>query len=203
MKIIKLLLLLVIIIVIIPSCKKGDNDPFLSLRSRKARITGNWELITGTTIYTFNDTTESVTYYENKVDVVYSTTDAGTIASGTYSYTEKWNINKDYTFKITQNFFDYRKEISGYWSFYNKDKNLELKNKEAIIFRILSEKIIYTTSGVNNSEYAYSGTYCPDFLFFIDKLTNKEIIVKYEGTSIFPYSSESGKGAMTFKQGKD
>jgi len=145
MKIIKLLLLLVIIIVIIPSCKKGDNDPFLSLRSRKARITGEWKLITGTTIYTFNDTTESVTYYENKVDVVYSTTDAGTIASGTYSYTEKWNINKDYTFKITQNFFDYRKEISGYWSFYNKDKNLELKNKEAIIFRILSEKIIYTT----------------------------------------------------------
>ncbi|PIP55156.1 MAG: hypothetical protein COX07_01410 [Bacteroidetes bacterium CG23_combo_of_CG06-09_8_20_14_all_32_9] len=89
MKIIKLLLLLVIIIVIIPSCKKGDNDPFLSLRSRKARITGEWKLITGTTIYTFNDTTESVTYYENKVDVVYSTTDAGTIASGTYSYTEK------------------------------------------------------------------------------------------------------------------
>ena len=31
-----------------PSCKKGENDPFMSLSSRKARIAGDWE-ITGLT----------------------------------------------------------------------------------------------------------------------------------------------------------
>lgn len=29
----------------ISSCKKGDEDPFLSLRSRKSRITGDWNVI--------------------------------------------------------------------------------------------------------------------------------------------------------------
>ena len=27
-----------------PSCKKGENDPFLSLSSRKARVAGAWDV---------------------------------------------------------------------------------------------------------------------------------------------------------------
>jgi len=188
--------------VLLPTCKKGENDPFLSLRSRKAKITGEWKLKSGNSSYTYNDTTETITYHETKVDVVYSTSDSGTIASVSISYTERWTINKDYSFKIIQNNFDYYIEYSGYWNFYYKDKELDLKNKEAIIFRVTSKKIVYTISGVNNSDYTYSGTYCPTFLFFIDKLTNKKIIVKYEGTSIWPYSSESGKATMTLNRKK-
>ena len=29
---------------ILPSCKKGENDPFISLKSRDARITAKWKL---------------------------------------------------------------------------------------------------------------------------------------------------------------
>lgn len=35
-------LLLTLIIVSFPSCKKGDNDPIISMHSRTKRITGNW-----------------------------------------------------------------------------------------------------------------------------------------------------------------
>lgn len=29
---------------VLPSCKKGEDDPFLSLRSRKSRVAGTWEV---------------------------------------------------------------------------------------------------------------------------------------------------------------
>jgi hypothetical protein len=40
-------------------CKKGEEDPFLSLRSRKARITGEWTVTAATESYTYS------TVYDN------------------------------------------------------------------------------------------------------------------------------------------
>lgn len=50
----------------VSSCKKGENDPFLSLRSRKARVTGEWKLTKGTVTETDNSrgtTNSEVTTY--------------------------------------------------------------------------------------------------------------------------------------------
>ena len=51
------------------ACKKGENDPFLSLRTRNARITGTWKL-------TAQETTQTDVY--GGVTEVYSTTFDGT-----------------------------------------------------------------------------------------------------------------------------
>ena len=37
-----------------PSCKKGENDPFMSLSSRKARFAGTWDM----TAYEYSDGNE-------------------------------------------------------------------------------------------------------------------------------------------------
>lgn len=41
----------------IPACKKGDEDPFLSLRSRKARVEGSWnyDIYTLSTVTTYRE----------------------------------------------------------------------------------------------------------------------------------------------------
>lgn len=64
----------------IPSCKRGANDPFLSMRSRDARITGKWKLtgmnhkqvntsISGSTV----TITETTTTYANSVQTIKTT----------------------------------------------------------------------------------------------------------------------------------
>ena len=69
------------------SCKKGENDPFLSLRTRKARLVSDWKLkdghatrvqqsnssgVTTTTNWTFTEDKEVVDYQtfvvENRID---------------------------------------------------------------------------------------------------------------------------------------
>jgi len=43
-KIMILSMLLIGATVILNSCKKGEDDPFITLHSRKARLTGEWKL---------------------------------------------------------------------------------------------------------------------------------------------------------------
>ena len=49
----KNLLLILALVAAFTSCKKGENDPFLSLKSRKGRLAGDWIVKSAT--YTLND----------------------------------------------------------------------------------------------------------------------------------------------------
>lgn len=90
-----------------PSCKKGENDPFMSLSSRKARLSGDWEL-------SDYSATQTVDYSNGDKQVVTSTYSSGTINTAN-SYTPEggsttttnsvitinaatYTINKDGTF---------------------------------------------------------------------------------------------------------
>ena len=44
LQLIKLSGIAVLAVALLGSCRKGESDPFLSLRSRNARITGTWDL---------------------------------------------------------------------------------------------------------------------------------------------------------------
>jgi hypothetical protein len=200
MKNIKLLLLFVILIsTILPSCKKGENDPFLTLRARKARITGEWRLTSGLATYFYNDTIQTLNYFGSSVAIDYSTINNGTFATENVSYSEKWTIKKDNSFIIIKNFPYYSLTITGLWNFGNKDKKLELKNKESIEFKATSKK--YTFTGNNGSDtYTYSGSYCPIYIYSIDQLKNKEIIVKFKGSTSWTDHDEYETGNFTFQQ---
>lgn len=174
-------LIAVLVLTTITGCKKGENDPFLSLKSRKARISGEWKLSEGTVANTSSDngTTDSQI-----------TTYTGTSASfdgDIVAYTETLTIDKDGTFevKIVQDGDPYT--VRGNWFFSGKSKDADLKKKEAIIF---SETEYISTSGVSK----YTGLY-GDQLLMIDQLKNKEIIFKGKIT----YQSSNGSsGTYTY-----
>lgn len=150
-------------------CKKGENDPFLSLKSRKARISGEWTLVSGSETSTYNSggvaSSSSTTYTETSY-----------IANGTsYPYSEKMTIDKDGTYEIEVISDGDFYTITGNWFFAGAIKDLDLKNKEAIVF-----------STQNYSEPGYSETYNGFYageVYIIDQLKNKELVFKGEYTS--------------------
>lgn len=174
------------------ACKKGENDPTLSLKSRKARLTGEWELKSGSITYTSGAHTSITTY----------TGTTATSGSFTSNYTEKVEIEKDHTFKMTitagsgtQNAIA---TIEGTWSFGRKDKELELKNKEYIVTRITS-----VSDPSNITDYGTAtatGTSCPTETWVIDQLKNKEMVILTDGMFTSAGSSSTSKGTKTYEK---
>ena len=199
----KSIFIVVIIVITLISCRKGEEDPFFSFRSRKARITGYWRLTSGTTNISYNDTTQVLTYNGASIDYVVSAKNEGTLYSGNISYSELWKINKNNTFEMYKNYPDYDISMSGDWVFYPKDKCKDLKNKEAILFSVKSKKYIYPNI-MYNQTYTYTGDYCPYYMFTISQLKNDEIILGYNGsgiaTSIWPGENQSENSTFIFTQ---
>lgn len=188
------LLLLIIISLgfVFQSCKKGENDPFLSLRSRKARITGEWILKSGTTTITENDTTEVLTY--DGINAVSS-------INGSFPLTEKWKINKNSSFERiihnNGNVFTYK----GNWTFNHKNKEADIKNKEAVTFVYEYFNAVYA-GGTGNYTETYSGIESPATTYIIDELKNKEMIFSNDGTESWPDYSKKKTGSFTYIQEK-
>ena len=162
-----------------PSCKKGENDPFLSLKSRKARIAGDWsitgfdytntftqadgdngsntgvlngDVITFTNTFTSGGTTVTSTSTTTINDASYTFTKEGT-------YTAVWNTttvdvqtNNGFTTTTT----DVEKNTTtGDWSFIGKQKKT-YKNKERIVLNALKTVSSSQTTDVTVDD---SGTF--------------------------------------------
>ena len=89
-----------IFFIAIPSCKKGQDDPFISIRSRDARITAKWKLINYEKTSS-GSTSSSSSFLNGSIlteTIVYPSYGSFT---DTYSYSEEWEINSDGTFNST------------------------------------------------------------------------------------------------------
>lgn len=161
----------------VSSCKKGENDPFLSLRSRKARVTGEWKLTKGTITETDNSggttNTDVTTYTE-------TTSSSGGV---TTQYTETLTIEKDNTFEVVIVENGLTSTIRGNWYFSGKVKDEDLKKKEAIVF----SETQYINPGGSTQ---YTGLYA-DQILLMDQLKNKELIFKGD----VKYSDSDGYAA--------
>ncbi len=178
----------------ITSCKKGENDPFLSLKSRKARLVGEWtltaaeEVETGTQFgfaYTqttsYDGTTATTTYESN-----------GTSTSTTDMYSQTVTINKDGTYSMTytdtDTGADFTMTDSGNWLFMGKNKASETKNKEGVLFSSTSQS--QTSAGVTST--STNTGFTSGQIMLIDQLKGKEVIFKGEYSS-----TPAGTGATT------
>lgn len=134
-------------------CKKSENDPFISLRSRDARITGTWNLTgftqTQTQYQPFNQTTLTSTQTFNGSTMVVT---SGT-NSDSYTFSQEMTIEKDGTYSMIVISDGDRTEEAGYWFWLNgaKDKTYiaiggdsyridQLKNSELILIENSSSK---------------------------------------------------------------
>lgn len=163
---------LVIVLVSFSCLRKGDNDPLVSLRKRTNRLTGTWKLISGieTTNYTSNGSTSTS-------DIIYEPGIKKMTASGSEiikSYSNNITFEKKNNFtRIIVEDFDEIKDI-GSWTFLQKNKNQELKKKEAFLVSI-------TQNETNGIRTVNSGLFLSE-LFIINRLTNKELNLKGKTT---------------------
>lgn len=161
-------------------CKKGENDPFFSFKTRKARITGEWILSEGTT------TNKTVGLSANPVDTlvtifVFDGTNKLFSSGSSLAYTETFDIRKDGTFELEVKEGTNLKMIKGNWYFAGKSPDGDLKNKEAIV-------LSYTEVSNSNQNASASGLDATRILL-IDRLKNKEVVFK--GTTS-AYQSNTG-----------
>ncbi|MFH0866800.1 MAG: hypothetical protein V1904_11435 [Bacteroidota bacterium] len=196
------LLMLLAFVLILPACKKGPNDPFLSLKSRKARLVGEWELKEGTTtttgidiwggnsysftqIYTFSGTTRTFT----------GSYDGTPYTPVTILYTQNVTFDKDETYEnVTNDDGDIYTEKGG-WYFGGANKEFELKNKETVLMSATS----YTSTSGSSS---YTGTDAMGYpsVWLLDELSSKELIVSFDGTSSNSGGSSTTTGTLTFEK---
>jgi len=186
----RLLLVLLVAVMAIPtfqSCKKGADDPAISLKSRKARLCGDWTLTSGT--ITFTSSTTSVNTY-NGTTVSYST-------GGSVSYTQTMSIVKDGTFKLTILDDGDQYAYEGQWYFMDGNKDKKIKDKECVGF--VETKLTYTPAGGTSSITSWVSTN-PDMIWQLDELKSKEIIVTInEVTTSTTTSSQTGTLTYTKK----
>lgn len=190
------LIILVAIIGLLTECKKGEDDPFLSLRSRKARITGDWKMKSGTLLYSSSgpnsSNTSNIILTGNTYASTYSNTYNGVTTSnsdaGTFSY--ELEIEKDGDFKMTQIADGDIYTYSGTWNFTSGIG--ELKNKEQIVLHFDNE----TYSG---STIVYSGNKT-NYTYNIKELRNKTLVIYSEETESEDGYIDSAKEEYTFEQ---
>ena len=147
------------------SCKKGENDPFLSLSSRKARISGEWKLTAGELTQVSVSSGFSFSFSETYTASTYTNS-----LGITTPYTETLTIDKNGTYELVIVDDGDTYTMIGVWFFAGKVKDLDLKNKEAIVM-VAQE---WSEPGYFEN---YHGLLDGDVMM-IDQLKNKEMIFK-------------------------
>lgn len=169
-------------------CKKGENDPFISLHTRDARLAGDWDLSgknSETTTTSVNGGNTSVTKSTSTYsDGIETTVSVGGTSSTKYNL--KLKIEKNGQFTYTLENFNSKGEPSstneykGYWTW-----GSTAKRKSSIIIDV-DGPMKDILGGVWN----------------IDQLKNKEIIFKktdYSKNSSTNFSTEiNTEATMTF-----
>jgi hypothetical protein len=183
------LIAVILVSVLAESCRKGDNDPFLSLRSRKARVAGSWTLTTanGTTTIEAPDatTSEAWTFDGTSKHFTNTFTDGhGTVTSDTsLAYKLLYTFDKDGTFVMIETDRGEQVTKRGTWDF-NAGPANEARTQ-----------LILTVTAILNpgSTTLYEGMNCPVQVFDINELRNKKMVLISEG-------SVMDRGALTTKK---
>jgi len=189
MKIRKIIIAIISIAVMLPalqSCKKGENDPGISLKSRSARLAGEWNVESATVVNTNSGGTTTITYKGSTITTTYSDGTPGN--SGTFTWT--YAFDKDGTYEefysTTYGGTTESEASEGNWNWAGANKEAEVKAKEMLLLH--ETKSTYTSSG-GTDIYTYEGLSYNGWM--IDKLSSKEIVMKYKNiyTSTSTYTT--------------
>lgn len=172
-------LLFIFFIFLFSECKKGEEDPSISLRTRKNRLTGDWRLIKGSASYTTDGYNESYTF-DGSSFVLFQSYSFPYYYYGKYSLNLK--IEKDGSFTFNENHASVILEASGEWNF-NTGVG-EKKKKEEVTFLIDDVKKGYTNG---NNFFNRGATH---FVYKITELRNKQLTISTSGKV---YTDNKGK----------
>ena len=193
------ILLIVFAATLLFGCKKGENDPSFSLKSRKARLTGNWVAESAT--WTKNDTT----WVFDGVDL--EILDTASIDKYGYSLTIQFVSTGEYTFATTTTYADSYIDTTltgvscdntetGLWNFTGGAGSTKTKSQ----LLLLSSKIekICSNMAVNINTISITGQN-EGLVYNIDRLSDKELTLIYNREIATPNGTiiETGKIKLT------
>jgi len=196
-KIFSVLLMLTLCIVAI-QCKKGEDDPLISLRSRKARVTGDWSLTSGTMTGGYRtgnlSSTSSVIMTQNAYSGTYTYVNGSWSQTNTQAGIYKYSItfNKDGSFTSTEIFDTDIVIVSGTWNF--TDGIGDSKKREQIVLFLKSSTGI---SGSTTLSYTGNKVY---MTFNIKELRNKKMVLTRTETETSGTDSNDFKWEATLEQ---
>lgn len=160
----------VLICMQITSCKKGEDDPQVSLKSRKARLERAWKLTEGTMTLgiRFSDktTVEGIRYIFTKDKFTRDDVGRGAHFEGPFNL--DLNIEKNREFGFDQTIDGKRIKAMGSWNFMKKSK--DHKNKEAIFVSL------NTISGFSAYFFTFNKS-LGAFQYRIKELKNKKLVL--------------------------
>ena len=194
------------------SCKKGENDPGFTLKTRKARITAEWKLKEGQiveeTIEGKNFSTKVISFdgekmsYEGK-SLPYSeilTIERDGTFSKTLKSTTDYNVSQNESPKI----IDITTNQTGVWYFIGGSKNQEYEKKERVAFETLSIVTSSSEAAYTPISEKYTGTQNAEILV-LDRLARTEIVITIDNS--VEYNNENGelfrrtsKGTLTYEK---
>ena len=177
------LLPFVLFISVFMGCKKGEDDPKLSLRTRKARVAGEWTMSSGhsfvkDTYYIYN--AFDYGFSKNSYSLVHDQYVEGTPEhyvenkTGTFSYTLKFD--KDGTFRSVRKTDTITVIMNGTWNFVGKGDSY--KNKERIVLNITE-----LNNGAGFTSYTFSGNSTFD-TYHVKELSSKKMVLNREESTI-------------------
>jgi hypothetical protein len=153
----------------ISSCKKGEDDPKLSLRSRKARMEGIWTMTRGNVGLTmYNANQPPYNYNFELLGSDGSMTESGSYNIYTVKYNLSLNIYKDGKISMTENFNGKTLKCSGTWDF---SSGVGEKKKKADVFLKFTE-----ISSGNTQDHLFNNL-STEISYHIKRLTNDELVL--------------------------
>lgn len=170
---------------VLDGCRVGDGDPFLSLRSRKARLAGEWHVTSGegSTIFNGASGTQTTTWSHDG-SIYTEVTPSLTIA---YGLTIEYEFEKDGAYSMTSS-KTYGSPATtivvsdkGKWNFTGGVG--KTKNKSQIVLRAESRvQSTVTGSSTVTQTFTYNGSDMPTTIYDLYELKNKEIIITRDGS---------------------
>lgn len=168
------LLVLTLVSLAFSGCKKGENDNFLSLKSRKNRLHGDWKVVSYNQTLTYDGETQELDIEDNHGVIKYNgevdqSFDADIQIHFDKQGTMKWN----YKYTFDDGYYGAKNEYN--WHFSDKNKSTETKRKEDIILQ--PTRINDYAEGY---EYNFGYSKNPSIeRWKIDRLTNNELIMTF------------------------
>jgi len=178
------LVLFSLLVLFVASCRKGDDDPAFSFRTRKNRVVGDWKMRSGKSTYEEFNSSGSIPYSETYVytETKYDYTETTGIISQQYSggHTYYLKFNRNGTILFTEIFDGQASTYKGKWDF-NKGIG-EAKAKELINVR-------YESLESSNGTKTYKGDQT-NITYTIQELRNRKMVISWEYT----IKNEDGSG---------
>jgi hypothetical protein len=168
--------LIILLAVLINACKKGPNDPKVSLLSRKSRMTGNWTMQKGhVSITTFKQGASPFNSNFELNSGKAHLTQTGTLIAYILTYNLYLKIEKDGKFSLTEDFDNYSMAADGSWNFSSGVG--KKKNKEDVFFKLTNVRI-------GDSQEHLFNNLSTEISYQIKELRNEKLVL-YAATKLY------------------